>query len=267
MDLVGAASNHSFTSAGYNLIGSGAAQADFNQPGDRTNQLALLAPLAFNGGPTLTHALLPGSPVLDAGTINTIAVVTNHQRGPGYPRLAGSRVDIGAYESRDVDFYRQAVMGQPALVGFYPVDGDALPKLTDRKLPAQDDIMTNSALIVAGAGTVGTHSLHGGVARLGTVPECRFSSGAGTVEALALPDRHRRQQPVLFACRSAAQTRYSLHSNAGGTNTFYVWNGTSVVVYRPPLNLLNRLVHVGFVCSNQTVTTYFNGASLGTSGG
>ncbi len=54
--------------------------------------------LANNGGPTLTHALLPGSPALNAGTNAAIAGLPFDQRGPGFPRLVGSAVDIGAYE-------------------------------------------------------------------------------------------------------------------------------------------------------------------------
>lgn len=60
-----------------------------------------LAPLVNNGGPTRTHALLPGSPAIDHG--NSSASVTNDQRGPGFPRVVGTGVigataDIGAFE-------------------------------------------------------------------------------------------------------------------------------------------------------------------------
>jgi hypothetical protein len=53
-----------------------------------------LGPLADNGGPTLTMALLPGSPAIDAG--NTSLAPTSDQRG--FPRPAGLAADIGAYE-------------------------------------------------------------------------------------------------------------------------------------------------------------------------
>jgi hypothetical protein len=57
-----------------------------------------LGPLQFNGGPTRSHALLAGSPVLGIG--NNLGGFPNDQRGPGYPRITGSsvNVDIGAYE-------------------------------------------------------------------------------------------------------------------------------------------------------------------------
>ena len=53
-----------------------------------------LAPLAMNGGPTLTMALLPGSPAIDAG--NTSLAPATDQRG--FPRPAGVAADIGAFE-------------------------------------------------------------------------------------------------------------------------------------------------------------------------
>ncbi len=56
----------------------------------------LLAPLAFNGGPTATHELLSGSPAIDAG--NNSQGASFDQRGSGYPRVIGAAPDIGAYE-------------------------------------------------------------------------------------------------------------------------------------------------------------------------
>ena len=64
-----------------------------------------LAPLANNGGPTPTHALLPGSSALDAGD-PAIAFDASEfdQRGAPFVRVAdgggGPRIDIGAYEAQ-----------------------------------------------------------------------------------------------------------------------------------------------------------------------
>jgi hypothetical protein len=54
----------------------------------------LLGPLADNGGPTLTHALLDGSPALDAALY--LASVAVDQRG--VPRPQDGTSDIGAFE-------------------------------------------------------------------------------------------------------------------------------------------------------------------------
>ena len=65
-------------------------------PTDLVNTNPLLGPLADNGGPTQTMALLPGSPAIDAGV--AVAGVTTDQRGIARPQ--GTTPDIGAFESR-----------------------------------------------------------------------------------------------------------------------------------------------------------------------
>ena len=70
--------------------------------GNIVNQSALLGPLADNGGSTLTHALLPGSPAIDTGN-NALALDENgnpletDQRG--VIRVVGA-ADIGAFETQ-----------------------------------------------------------------------------------------------------------------------------------------------------------------------
>jgi hypothetical protein len=54
----------------------------------------MLGPLANNGGPTQTMALLPGSPALSAGV--PLAGISTDQRG--LPRVSGGMVDLGAFE-------------------------------------------------------------------------------------------------------------------------------------------------------------------------
>jgi len=61
-----------------------------------------LGPLQFNGGPTRTHALLPGSPAVGMGNADGLPVAFEDidQRGRGYPRKTGpnASVDIGAVQ-------------------------------------------------------------------------------------------------------------------------------------------------------------------------
>ena len=63
-----------------------------------------LAPLADNGGPTQTQALLPGSPAINAGDPAAVAgmggVPLYDQRGAPWSRVVGGRLDIGAVESQ-----------------------------------------------------------------------------------------------------------------------------------------------------------------------
>jgi hypothetical protein len=91
----------SITSQGYNLVESiTGCNISGNVGGNITGQPPKLGPLRNNGGPTPTHALLGGSPAIDAGNpagcendLGTL--LTSDQRG--FPRPQ-SDCDIGAYE-------------------------------------------------------------------------------------------------------------------------------------------------------------------------
>ena len=91
---------NSFVSEGYNLIGDGNATGAFNQTGDQTGVTdPKLGALANNGGPTQTHALLTGSPAIDAipqGTNGCGTTFTQDQRGVSRPQ--GRACDIGSFE-------------------------------------------------------------------------------------------------------------------------------------------------------------------------
>ncbi len=80
-----------------NLIGFGEVPAPFahNVNGNLVGVNALLRPLANNGGPTRTHALVPGSPAIDAG-LNPIDLETDQR---GMDRTVGTATDIGAFEA------------------------------------------------------------------------------------------------------------------------------------------------------------------------
>jgi hypothetical protein len=80
------------TDLGHNL--SSDSTCNFTTIGSMNNTDPKLGPLANNGGPTLTMALLPGSPAIDAG--NTSLAPATDQRG--FPRPAGLAADIGAFE-------------------------------------------------------------------------------------------------------------------------------------------------------------------------
>lgn len=81
------------TAIGTNLVGSTVAGGSATLPLFNTNS-PLLGPLADNGGPTQTMALLEGSPAIDAATGGTPPSVD--QRGLGRP--AGTAPDVGAFE-------------------------------------------------------------------------------------------------------------------------------------------------------------------------
>ncbi|MGE3822463.1 MAG: choice-of-anchor Q domain-containing protein, partial [Isosphaeraceae bacterium] len=83
-----------FTSRGHNLFSD--APTIPLDPTDRIVADPMLGPLADNGGPTRTHALLAGSPAIDAGV--AVAGLDTDQRGE--PRPRGAAPDVGAFESQ-----------------------------------------------------------------------------------------------------------------------------------------------------------------------
>jgi predicted outer membrane repeat protein len=87
------------TSDGYNLS-SDDGGGYLNGPGDQINIDPLLGPLQDNGGETFTHALLPGSPAIDAGDPNFSPPPFNDQRGCPFDRVSNGRMDIGSFETQ-----------------------------------------------------------------------------------------------------------------------------------------------------------------------
>ena len=94
------------TSLGYNLIGQTNGCAGFTNgvhadlAGTTTEPLdPQLGPLANNGGPTLTMALLHGSPALAAGDDALLGPPYNLATDErGFPRKTGAHMDIGAFQ-------------------------------------------------------------------------------------------------------------------------------------------------------------------------
>ena len=96
-----------FSSDGYNLIGISNGGAGFTAVGDQVGTIASpidpkLDVLKDNGGYTPTHALLPGSPAIDAAnptgcTDHDNLPLTIDQRHASRP--SGSQCDIGSFEA------------------------------------------------------------------------------------------------------------------------------------------------------------------------
>ena len=96
-------------SQGYNIFGAGFAGAATGDQNAVTEFDLNLGPLQCNGGPTLTHARLPGSVAIDRGLAATD--VTTDQRGsarpfddPAVPNTSGGDgSDVGAFERQAGD--------------------------------------------------------------------------------------------------------------------------------------------------------------------
>jgi hypothetical protein len=81
--------------SGVTLIDGGGTQVGVTDP--------MLGLLANNGGVTKTHALLAGSPAIDAGP-NPVPVFDGNefdQRGVGFARIVFGVADVGAFEVQE----------------------------------------------------------------------------------------------------------------------------------------------------------------------
>jgi hypothetical protein len=100
------------TSAGFNLDTDNTCR--LTAPGDKPGvSNPLLGPLADNGGPTKTNALLPGSPAIDAVTSGCPPPETDQR---GVTRPVGRACDMGAYETQALE--KPQVLGIPTLSGW-----------------------------------------------------------------------------------------------------------------------------------------------------
>jgi predicted outer membrane repeat protein len=132
------AGNHSASTRGQDISGAVAATSSHNlvgvadallsgiTSGPNGNVLGTLGspidprlgPLADNGGPTLTYALLPDSPARGAGSLD-FATVTDQR---GLPRVVDGETDLGAYQTQTAVAPPLVVASDPSGVTAPPVD-------------------------------------------------------------------------------------------------------------------------------------------------
>ncbi len=96
-------SSATLQSAGYNLYDDSSDSCGLHATGDQLSSSLHLGPLANNGGPADTVALLPGSQAINAGNPAGCTDAFQHalstdERGVARPQPAGGRCDVGAYE-------------------------------------------------------------------------------------------------------------------------------------------------------------------------
>ena len=109
-----------FQSGGFNLIEDpSGCTINGDTASNVTGQDPAVGPLADNGGPTATHALLDGSPAIDAGSSAFDVDQRNQPRGDGQD-------DIGAFESGDGNDVVACTTDAPISISF-DADGSGRP--------------------------------------------------------------------------------------------------------------------------------------------
>ena len=168
-----------FISLGNNVIGRSFMSGFVNGVnGDKVGTDAAplnpgLAPLADNGGPTQTHALLASSPALDAGNNCVLdnscspalgMSLTTDQRGAGFIRAADSAdadttqtVDIGAFEAQaSVEDIPNKSTPEDTLLSFSFNVGDASAITNVSASSSNTVLVPNANLGVSGSGSTRT---------------------------------------------------------------------------------------------------------------
>lgn len=247
-DLDGAFS----TSSSNNLIGDGTGETGITN-GTNGNKVGtnavpidpLLAALGNYGGPTQTHRLLPGSPAIDAGS-DALAVDTvgdplaNDQRGVGFPRIAGSAVDIGSVE---VDYFLEPTAGTPqstAVNSAFPIALKAT--LTESDIPVSGISVTFTAPTTGATGTFSSGST------ATVVTDANGVATAPTFTANSTPGSYTVAATVIGLANSAD---FSLTNIVGVTTHFSVSapaNATAGLAFNFTVNALDA--------SNNVVTNY-----------
>jgi predicted outer membrane repeat protein len=127
----------------------GAPDANGNLIGGRTYGAIdpRLGPLADNGGPTWTHALLPDSPAIDMGDPAAVAGVDGiplfDQRGQPHARVVHGRIDIGAIERSVADQIDWFCRGLEESDLTFDFSGDGLVDLQDLRLLIEQQLGTS----------------------------------------------------------------------------------------------------------------------------
>ena len=137
--------NNTFVSRGYNLTGTGNATGAFNQRGDQVGVTdPKLGALSDNGGPTQTHALLSGSPAINAipqGTNGCGTTFAEDQRGVSRPQ--GSACDIGAFE---LEAPTSPDTQAPKVISTFPANGQEVGPAANIRATFSEDMREASVL-------------------------------------------------------------------------------------------------------------------------
>jgi hypothetical protein len=170
-------------SGSHNLIGDGSGGLTGTITGD-----PLLGPLADNGGPTQTMALLPGSPALDAGD-SSLAVdaqgasLTADQRGA--PRVSNGAVDIGAFESRGFSMTITGGNNQRAIVNTAFATPLSVQVSSRYGEPVQGGVVTFRAPDSGAGATFSTPPLLSAAGQTSVSVTANGAAGSYTVSAVA----------------------------------------------------------------------------------
>ncbi len=214
-----------FNGNNYNLIGDlTGAKGTIGTGTDIVNSNPGLAPLANYGGLTLTHALLAGSPAINAGNNSLILVdsedidgdgdtteqIPFDQRGTGFNRIFGGTVDIGAFEEQGTIVVISLAVS-PASVN---EDGTANLVYTFTRT----GVTTNALTVNYTLG--GTATLNTDYTRTGTTNTVTFAANSSTATVTVDPTADTTVEPdETVTLTLASGTGYTIGTTNAVTGT------------------------------------------------
>jgi hypothetical protein len=175
-------------------------------------------------------------------------------------------------QTANVDYYRSAVQAEPSLVAYYTVDNDTGTTLTDTKGSNNGTLEGTAEFDGRTTRAYGVRALRlknsaDGDATIPNNPAFEFAGGSGTIEAIVYLDQTLSlgNETILSEAQAGGSLLYyEIQASDDGTALIYNNDSlTNTISWAVPVSLLGRLAHVAVVFTNNTVTAYVDGLSLG----
>jgi hypothetical protein len=236
------------------------------------------------GGATTTSLFL--STVSRATDNNAVYACVVSNIGSGlFTASSNATLTVPLVLTNNMNNYRNLVLGQPSLVGYFPVDFNTGSTLSNVKVPASpgtlegnasydgrtDRAFGQRALALDRAGRLGDVTLPNNL-------DYTFPAGVGTIEAIVYMGENGVYInsggwtfPTIFSIGEADRTTPTFTTLLGLSKTGDALEGSvdgiAILNWPVPKNLVGRFAHVAMVCDQATgVTAYVDGRSLGAQG-
>ncbi len=183
---------------------------------------------------------------------------------------SNATLTVAPVQTVNVDFYRAAVNNELSLEAYFPVDGSIGDIVSNSVDPTH-----NGALSFAGGYDGRTNRAFGERAlrftgnndvMIAANTAYEFAGGVGTIEAIVyLAGPTAAGNGTIFSlATSPSSAYYQIQASRDGSALVYKNDTIAQALSWPvPQSLLGRFAHVAFVFSDNTVTAYADGQSLG----
>ena len=178
---------------------------------------------------------------------------------------------VVAPNSANINAYRNAVTAEAGLLAYYPGDNDTGTTLTDTKGSNNGTLEGTASWDGRTTRAFGVRSLRlkntaDGDVTIPSTTDFGFPGGNGTVEAIVFLDTALSSANETIFSQAYADTSvyYQFLASPDGGSLIYKNDSlTQSLSWAVPVSLLGRQAHVAFVFTNNTVTAYADGLSLG----